>query len=78
MYTYDRTARTGIMYTYLTNGNVITTLFDVLWTFLGISAAISFIVIGKWIVDRQFVRTEKLLNHVANLSFGIYWLLIGK
>ena len=72
MYIYDRTARTGIMYSYITDGSVISTLFDVLWTLLGISAAICFLVIGKWIVDRQFVRTGKFLNRIADLSFGIY------
>ena len=72
MYTFDRTARTGVMFSYITDGNVITTLFDVLWTLLGITAAFSFLVVGKWIVERQFVRTEKLLNRIADLSFGIY------
>ncbi len=72
MYTYDRTARTGVMYSYITDGVVITTLFDVLWTLLGISSAFCFLVVGKWIVDHHFVRTEKLLNRIADLSFGIY------
>ena len=36
------------------------------------SAAICFLVVGKWGVDRHFFRTEKLLNPIADLSFGIY------
>lgn len=72
MYTFDRTARTGVMYSYITDSAVISTLFDVLWTLLGISASICFLVVGKWIVDRQFVRTEKVLNRIADVSFGIY------
>jgi probable poly-beta-1,6-N-acetyl-D-glucosamine export protein len=72
MYTFDRTARTGVMYSYITDSAVISTLFDILWTLLGISASICFLVVGKWIVDRQFVLTEKVLNRIADVSFGIY------
>ena len=46
--------------------------FDIIWTSLGLFAALGLIAIGQWVTDLKMPKLNKFFIFISSISFGIY------